>query len=87
MVNLEEDEQPRKKVRLGSPATQWISVYNARRPMKQRFELGFRIFHVVANSCCLYYYDHYILNIGSNASCFHWQSFFFSILKVPLQCG
>ncbi|KAJ4745787.1 Casein kinase I-like protein [Rhynchospora pubera] len=36
-VNLEEDEQPRKKVRLGSPATQWISVYNARRPMKQRY--------------------------------------------------
>ncbi|XXG42646.1 hypothetical protein AAC387_Pa01g2872 [Persea americana] len=37
LVNLEEDEQPRKKVRLGSPATQWISVYNARRPMKQRY--------------------------------------------------
>ncbi|KAG8061251.1 hypothetical protein GUJ93_ZPchr0003g18415 [Zizania palustris] len=36
LVNLEEDEQPKKKVRLGSPATQWISVYNARRPMKQR---------------------------------------------------
>lgn len=34
--NLEEDEQPKKKIRLGSPATQWISVYNARRPMKQR---------------------------------------------------
>ncbi|PKA45820.1 Casein kinase I isoform delta-like [Apostasia shenzhenica] len=37
LVNLEEDEQPKKKVRLGSPATQWISVYNARRPMKQRY--------------------------------------------------
>ena len=36
LVNLEEDEQPKKKVRLGSPANQWISVYNARRPMKQR---------------------------------------------------
>ncbi|PWA37528.1 hypothetical protein CTI12_AA577990 [Artemisia annua] len=36
LINLEEDEQPRKKVRLGSFATQWISVYNARRPMKQR---------------------------------------------------
>ena len=36
LINLEEDEQPKKKVRLGSPATQWISVYNARRPMKQR---------------------------------------------------
>lgn len=36
LINLEEDEQPKKKIRLGSPATQWISVYNARRPMKQR---------------------------------------------------
>ena len=35
-MNSEEDEQPKKKVRLGAPATQWISVYNARRPMKQR---------------------------------------------------
>lgn len=35
--NHEEDEQPKKKVRLGSPANQWISVYNARRPMKQRY--------------------------------------------------
>ncbi|XAR50679.1 Non-specific serine/threonine protein kinase [Bertholletia excelsa] len=33
----EEDEQPKKKVRLGMSATQWISVYNARRPMKQRY--------------------------------------------------
>ncbi|XP_024960938.1 casein kinase 1-like protein HD16 isoform X2 [Cynara cardunculus var. scolymus] len=37
LINLEEDEQPKKKGRLGSPATQWISVYNARRPMKQRY--------------------------------------------------
>ncbi|MFQ6635136.1 hypothetical protein Gotur_011460, partial [Gossypium turneri] len=37
VINLEEDEQPKKKVRLGSPATQWVSVYNARRPMKQRY--------------------------------------------------
>ncbi|VAH30135.1 unnamed protein product [Triticum turgidum subsp. durum] len=36
-VNHEEDDQPKKKVRLGSPASQWISVYNARRPMKQRY--------------------------------------------------
>ncbi|ONM06451.1 hypothetical protein ZEAMMB73_Zm00001d032967 [Zea mays] len=35
LADLEEDEQPKKNVRLGSPATQWISVYNARRPMKQ----------------------------------------------------
>ncbi|KAJ4755707.1 Casein kinase I-like protein [Rhynchospora pubera] len=33
----EEDGQLRKKVRLGMPATQWISVYNARTPMKQRY--------------------------------------------------
>ncbi|GAB2269372.1 Casein kinase 1-like protein hd16 [Dionaea muscipula] len=32
-----EDEQPKKKVRMGMPATQWISIYNARRPMKQRY--------------------------------------------------
>ncbi|XP_019187189.1 PREDICTED: casein kinase 1-like protein HD16 [Ipomoea nil] len=36
-INLDEDEQPRKKIRLGNPATQWISVYNARHPMKQRY--------------------------------------------------
>jgi serine/threonine protein kinase len=35
--NHDEDEQPKKKVRLGSPANQWISVYNARKPMKQRY--------------------------------------------------
>ncbi|KAK7343248.1 hypothetical protein VNO77_11848 [Canavalia gladiata] len=33
----EDDSQPKKKVRLGVPATQWISVYNARLPMKQRY--------------------------------------------------
>ncbi|GLT71342.1 hypothetical protein SLA2020_433710 [Shorea laevis] len=37
-LNIEEDDgQPKKKVRLGVPATQWISVYNARQPMKQRY--------------------------------------------------
>lgn len=36
----EEDEQPTKKVRLGMPATQWISIYSAHRPMKQRCHLG-----------------------------------------------
>ncbi|XP_048139584.1 casein kinase 1-like protein HD16 isoform X2 [Rhodamnia argentea] len=40
-LTMEEDEdedgQPKKKVRLGMPATQWISIYNARRPMKQRY--------------------------------------------------
>ncbi|XP_050382028.1 casein kinase 1-like protein HD16 [Argentina anserina] len=33
----EEDEQPKKRIRMGMPATQWISIYNARRPMKQRY--------------------------------------------------
>lgn len=33
----DDDEHPKKKVRVGMPATQWISVYSARRPMKQRF--------------------------------------------------
>ncbi|KAM0945738.1 putative protein kinase CK1-CK1-Pl family [Dioscorea sansibarensis] len=37
MIEDEDDEQPKKKVRMGMPATQWISVYNARRPMKQRY--------------------------------------------------
>ncbi|KAL8102390.1 casein kinase 1-like protein HD16 [Apium graveolens] len=32
-----EDSGPRKKVRLGTPATQWISVYCSRPPMKQRY--------------------------------------------------
>ena len=26
---------PKKKIRLGLPAAQWITVYNAHRPMKQ----------------------------------------------------
>ncbi|CAL5206525.1 unnamed protein product [Lathyrus oleraceus] len=33
----DDDEHPKKKVRVGMPATQWISVYSARRPMKQRY--------------------------------------------------
>jgi len=32
-----DDSGPRKKIRLGLPATQWITVYNAHRPMKQRY--------------------------------------------------
>ncbi|THG22800.1 hypothetical protein TEA_025645 [Camellia sinensis var. sinensis] len=41
-LNIEEDEDglPKKKVRLGVPATQWISIYNARQPMKQSVELN-----------------------------------------------
>lgn len=34
---LEDSQAPKKKVRLGLPATQWITVYNAHRPMKQRY--------------------------------------------------
>jgi len=37
MMEEDDDEQPKKKIRMGMPATQWISVYNARRPMKQRY--------------------------------------------------
>ena len=33
----EEEDQPRKKTRIGMPATQWITVYNAHKPMKQRY--------------------------------------------------
>ena len=38
MMEEVDDEQPKKKIRMGMPATQWISVYNARRPMKQRYD-------------------------------------------------
>ncbi|GFY98938.1 protein kinase family protein [Actinidia rufa] len=36
-LNAEDDDDglPTKKVRLGVPATQWVSIYNARMPMKQ----------------------------------------------------
>uniref|UniRef100_A0A0D9WDQ8 non-specific serine/threonine protein kinase n=1 Tax=Leersia perrieri TaxID=77586 RepID=A0A0D9WDQ8_9ORYZ len=37
MIEEDDDEQPKKKIRMGMPATQWVSVYNARRPMKQRY--------------------------------------------------
>ncbi|CAI9755669.1 unnamed protein product [Fraxinus pennsylvanica] len=36
LMDEDDDEQPKKKIRIGMPATQWISVYNAHRPMKQR---------------------------------------------------
>ncbi|XP_057427721.1 casein kinase 1-like protein HD16 [Lotus japonicus] len=36
-IEAEDDSQPKKKVRFGAPATQWISIYNARQPMKQRY--------------------------------------------------
>ncbi|KQJ85564.1 casein kinase 1-like protein HD16 [Brachypodium distachyon] len=37
LLNDDDDSNARKKVRLGVPATQWISVYNSRSPMKQRY--------------------------------------------------
>ncbi|KAF9616817.1 hypothetical protein IFM89_032667 [Coptis chinensis] len=37
VVELEDDLQNRKKVRLGTPASQWISVYNSKSSMKQRY--------------------------------------------------
>nr|CAB3474225.1 unnamed protein product [Digitaria exilis] len=49
LIEEEADEQPKKKIRMGMPATQWISVYNGRRPMKQsegihkRWDNGYRI--------------------------------------------
>uniref|UniRef100_A0A7C9D3G2 non-specific serine/threonine protein kinase n=1 Tax=Opuntia streptacantha TaxID=393608 RepID=A0A7C9D3G2_OPUST len=36
-LTIDDDGEPKKKLRLGTPATQWISIYNARRPMKQRY--------------------------------------------------
>ncbi|KAI3799428.1 hypothetical protein L1987_34726 [Smallanthus sonchifolius] len=36
-LDEEDDGQPRKKIRMGVPATQWISIYNGRKPMKQRY--------------------------------------------------
>ncbi|KAI3771530.1 hypothetical protein L6452_02695 [Arctium lappa] len=37
LIDLEDDAQPRKKIRLGTPATQWISIYTSRTAMKQRY--------------------------------------------------
>lgn len=45
VIEAEElDLAPKKKIRLGLPATQWVTVYNAHRPMKQRYHYN------VANS-------------------------------------
>ncbi|KAI9192161.1 hypothetical protein LWI28_019017 [Acer negundo] len=37
LAGVEDDGQLKKKLRLGLPASQWISVYNCRTPMKQRY--------------------------------------------------
>lgn len=39
-VELEDGGPPKKRIRLGSPVTQWISVYNYRSPMKQRYHFN-----------------------------------------------
>lgn len=36
-LDEEDADRPKKKVRLGLPATQWITIYNAHRAMKQRY--------------------------------------------------
>ncbi|KAL8101641.1 casein kinase 1-like protein HD16 [Apium graveolens] len=36
-LDEDDEDKPKKKIRIGMPAMQWISVYNARRPMKQRY--------------------------------------------------
>ena len=35
-LDLDENGGPRKKMRQGTPSVQWITVYNAHSPMKQR---------------------------------------------------
>ncbi|CAN0900149.1 Casein kinase 1-like protein HD16 [Linum grandiflorum] len=37
LAELGDEGQPKKKIRLGTPATQWISVYSSRNSMKQRY--------------------------------------------------
>jgi hypothetical protein len=65
MMEEEDDDQPKKKIRMGMPATQWVSVYNARRPMKQRYEsykgnqglVGNKYFHYNHISLYRYHYN------------------------------
>ncbi|KAK9080803.1 hypothetical protein SSX86_000561 [Deinandra increscens subsp. villosa] len=35
LLSLEQDERPKKKIRMGRPATKWITVYEVFQPMKQ----------------------------------------------------
>lgn len=77
----DDDEQPTKKIRMGMPATQWISVYNGRRPMKQRFTLFyFKRIPVIYNT-----------NLLKNSSTVFLLELCFNILhefmlQVSLQC-
>jgi len=43
----DDDDHVKKKIRLGAPATQWISVYNSRQPMKQRLMLILKLFFLL----------------------------------------
>eukprot|EP00798_Chlamydomonas_sp_ICE-L_P019138 gene19138-25746_t len=43
-ADLDDSLAPKKRIRLGTPSTQWISIYNAHSPMKQRYHYN------VANS-------------------------------------
>merc|ERR1719174_3348369 len=36
-TNVTEEETLRRRKRIGMPAQQWIMVFNARKPMKQRY--------------------------------------------------
>lgn len=59
----DDDDHVKKKIRLGAPATQWISVYNSRQPMKQRLMLILkliffcRLFPVSSIHAELYYHS------------------------------
>ena len=50
-----DDQALKKRIRLGLPATQWITIYNAHRPMKQRCAhicILRIIFNVEFTLCC-----------------------------------
>ncbi|KAL5975136.1 hypothetical protein ACLOJK_031815 [Asimina triloba] len=50
LFELENDSQPKKKVRLGTPAVQWITVYNAHSPMKQSFPTLYRYYFNIVDT-------------------------------------
>lgn len=78
-VEEDEDDQPKKKIRLGMPATQWITVYNARRPMKQRYNSDLEI---VKPSIICRLLSHCLL--GTKVAIMHYRSWLplFFILTV-----
>jgi hypothetical protein len=56
------DGNVKKKIRLGAPATQWISVYNSRTPMKQRYNVisqpfflyRMLLWYIMFQVCCMH---------------------------------